>query len=175
MSTYLISIYFDEETNEYMEKLIIRIAGKVGNESMLNIPPHITVGMITAGYEEDAISRLKMVAEKINEFELQLVSVGLFASKVVFLQPVLSRGLQELCDLVDMQFAELVHESSRYKPYGWVPHLTLAKNLSGNQQLEVIKLLQGEKISRKVKVKSIGLATTKPYNNVALWDIGESD
>lgn len=171
MSTFLISIYFDKETNEYISGLMSRIAQKTSNDTMLAIPPHITIGMINTDDVEEACLKLESIVKSIKSFEIQLISVGMFGSKVVYIEPVLSKELHELCEMVNRTYAGEIHMSSRYKPFGWLPHITVAKYLTKEQQLEAVKLLQDENVFRNVRIEKIGLATTKPYKDVSLLEI----
>lgn len=171
MSTFLISIYFDEQTNKYISALMDRIASKTSNNAMRDIPPHITVGMIHTADARDASQKLTTVVEQTKTFDIQLTAVGMFGSKVVYIEPVLAKELHELCEIVNRTYADAIHMSSRYKPFAWMPHITIAKHLTKGQQLEVLKVLQDENILRNARVEKLGLATTKPFKDIVTFTL----
>ena len=56
--------------------------------------------------------------------------------------------------------------SNYYKPFSWLPHITLAKTLSREQMLDAVKVMQDFK-SIKANVVKIGLAKVNPHEDVS--------
>lgn len=87
---YLLSIYFDEKTNKTIQTLIDKVAGKTGNDFMIEgkVPPHITVSAFETKQEEKVLERLRAVAKDLSQNNLCWVSVGTFLPNVIYLAPV---------------------------------------------------------------------------------------
>lgn len=107
---YHISIYFDEKTAAYMQKLMEKVAQVTGNHYMseANVPPHITLCALECADEEALKACLESTFGKRGDAQtgtrenstLQWVSVGTFLPGVIFLQPVLNEYLQGLMEQV---------------------------------------------------------------------------
>ena len=65
---YLISIYFDEETNKRIQRYINLVAEKTGNTFMTagHVPPHITVSAFEAREEENVKEIFYFVEGKVD-------------------------------------------------------------------------------------------------------------
>ena len=55
---YLISLYFDDVTNERIQSYMNQIAKRTGNEVMLadKVPPHITLSAFETTQESEAVA-----------------------------------------------------------------------------------------------------------------------
>lgn len=95
---YLISIYFDIDSDKKLKSYIKHVAKATGNSFMLdnNVPPHITVAAVETKQEDVVISRVEELIKKLTCGEIKFVSVGSFASKVIYVQPVLNEYLHNL-------------------------------------------------------------------------------
>ena len=60
---YLVSLYFDKQTDYILSNLMKQIAKKGGNSYMLErqIPPHLTIGMVKQGKETDLLQHLACI------------------------------------------------------------------------------------------------------------------
>ena len=63
---YLISIYFDENTEKILNSHIQHVAKATGNTFMLDnhVPPHITVAAVETKQEDMVISRVEELIKK---------------------------------------------------------------------------------------------------------------
>lgn len=170
---YLISVYFDEQTDKKIRSLINHVAEKTGNRFMLDnhVPPHITVAAIETRHEEEAIETLDKIVPKLEKGTLQWVSVGAFFSQVIFLQPVLNEYLHNLLVELSDNLSEVPDTiiSPYYQPFSWLPHCTIAKQLSKEQMNEAYQVLQNKFTPFKGQVVKIGIAKTNPHRDIKVW------
>lgn len=141
---YLISAYFDENTNKILKHLQQRIADKTGNDFMIrnNVMPHLTISAIEArnvdvlipAFEKVCRERLQPLDEKgvvnINN-TINIVSVGQLFPRVIYAAPVLNEYMMNLSISIYNEFATIpeTNISKFYQPYSWMPILHLANVL----------------------------------------------
>ena len=167
---YLISIYFDEETNRRLQWLIDGVAKYTGNKEMLlgNVPPHITIAAFWADSEECARNIFRNVAREVTSGEVQWVSPGCFLPQVLYVAPVLNEYLHQLSvkTYKEASIEKDVQISRCYQPFAWFPHTTVAKRLSTEQMAKGFENLQKHFVPFKGIAAEIGLAKTNPYTNL---------
>lgn len=173
---YLISIYFDDKTNKYLQKLIERVADATGNYFMTDnhVPPHITVAAMETRDEARAITELeKLAKEQLHKGEIRLVSVGAFLPQVIYAEPVLNEYLHELSKQLNGTIGRLPETkmSNSYNPFGWIPHCTIGKQLSKEQMQAAFEVLQNQFVPHTATVTSIGIAKPNPHRDLALWNL----
>lgn len=172
---YLISIYFDEKTNKELQRLINHVAEKTGNTFMLDnqVPPHITIAALETRDEKMAIEAVEACVGKLRQGTLKWVSAGAFFPQVLFAQPVLNEYLHELSVQLNDAVKGLSETkiSSYYKPFGWLAHTTIAKQLTKEQMQVAFELLQNLFVPFEGKVVSIGIAKPNPHRDIALWKL----
>lgn len=156
---YLISLYFDKQTEKRIQYLIERVAKVSGNRYLLEhqIPPHLTVGMVS---EVDNLEQIQLTGGKV-----QFVSIGMFKTNTIFLQPVLNEYLYHISTQIQQV------EGSRYQMFHWIPHVTIGKRFTREEQLAAVALLQKEFGIFEGTVTRIGLAKTQPYEDIYLRDL----
>lgn len=164
---YLLSIYFDEKSNEKIRSYMYNVAEASGNSFMTdnNVPPHITIAAFNTKNEEYAIRAYNTIKTKFTEGNVNWVSVGNFGVSVVYITPVLNEYLHNLCTTVyhELGRIEEIDIDNKYTPFNWLPHTTIAKTLSKEQQLIAISTLQDRFCVSNGHVVKIGLARTNPY------------
>lgn len=173
---YLISIYFDEKADRQIRKIIQHVAEKTGNTFMLDnhVPPHITVAAIETKDEELAIEALEVCAKQLQQGKLRFIATGAFFPQVLYLEPVLNAYLHELVCAINVAVKDLPDTivSPYYQPFSWLPHVTLAKQLSGEQMLTAFETLQKRFTSFEGTVTQIGIARTNPHRDLQVWELG---
>lgn len=167
---YLISVYFDSNTNKLLNNYIESAANATSNTFMLdnNVPPHITIAGFRTKDEELAIRAYQAIADKFSEGEIDWVTVGLFGQSVVYASPVLNEYLHKLSVTAYKVLSNLeeIELDKRYIPFNWLPHATIAKTLTKEQQLTAISVLQDRFCVTSGNVIKIGLARTNPFENI---------
>lgn len=171
---YLISLYFDDETEKKICSFINKAAEKSNNYFMIdgNVPPHVTISSFYGKDEKRIIDSLGGIIEKFRADDLQWVSVGCFPG-VLYLAVVLNEYLHSISvDIYDViNKLEGVNISRKYRPFQWLPHTTVAKSLSEEQINVVFAEIQKEFSVFQGKVVKIGLACTNPYHDIKVWEL----
>lgn len=174
---YLISLYFDRQTEEVLQKYITRTAEKTGNFYMLKhqIPPHLTIAVCRSNREDELISALDECAGTWHRGELEWAAVGSFKPHVLFLMPVLNWYLHGLCVSANRIIDNLGEreDASRYQPFRWIPHTTIARTLTERQMLTGFHVLQANFSPFSGLGVRIGLARSSPYQGIRIWELSE--
>ena len=89
---YLISVYFDQKTNQILQRYINQIAVKTGNTFMTDnqVPPHMTISAIEAKSAEILKPGFMSLKGKITQGMVSFVSVGQLLPYVMYVTPVLN-------------------------------------------------------------------------------------
>ena len=79
---YLISIYFDKETEDRLNLTMQRVAKATGNYFMLDhqVPPHITVASVETKHEGELIAQIESITKDLKQGEIKFVSAGSFST-----------------------------------------------------------------------------------------------
>lgn len=172
---YLVSIYFDEKTNQRLKQYIEQLAQKTGNTFMIdgNVPPHITVGAFETKQEAAVKEGLEQVFGGLKSGKLQLVSIGTFQTSSIFISAVYNEYLHNMCKAVCCALGQVDETVIRknYQPFNWLPHVTIGKTLSKEQQLTAFEELQKSFGPLEASVLKIGLSKTNPYMDICTWEI----
>lgn len=172
---YLISIYFDETTDNRIRSYMKQIAKYTGNTLMLdgNIPPHITIAEFQTDSEKKAKGIFERIIKQAAGGSLQWVSVGMFLPHVIYLSPILN---EYLCQLSEITYKEMILEenvtlSPYYRPFRWLPHATLSKKLTKEQMRIAFEVMQNQFGPFESGVSKIGLSKTNPYTDLAIFKL----
>ena len=169
---YLISVYFDEQTDNKIRSYMKQIAKHTGNLAMIegNVPPHITVGAFKADSEEKAKTVFANITKQAGAGEIQWVSVGTFLPRVLYLMPVLNEYLHHLLVITTKEMSKQeVLINSQYQPFSWLPHATLGKALNIEEMRTAFEVMQSQFAPFESKVTKIGLAKTSPYKDLEIF------
>lgn len=176
---YLISIYFDKETNKKIKSYINAVAKHTGNTYMLDaeVPPHITISSVEAQLEkeEEIIRQLENCVKELAKGKIQWVSVGAFLPYVLYLTPVLNEYLYGISAIVyeNLEEVEGISISKYYRPFQWLPHTTIGKKLSQEEMRKAFEVMQNQFAPFSGTVTKIGLAKTNPYQDIVTFELGE--
>ncbi len=178
---YLISLYFDSNTNKQLSQYIEAVAKVSGNDYMLvnHVPPHITVSSfeICGNGEIDVVQMLKgkisMALHDVTKGDVQWVGCGSFVNSVLYLMPVLNAYLQDIMErtynaVADCQNVEI---SKFYRPFQWIPHTTIGKKMNAEELTKGFATVQGNFHILRGKIIRIGLAKASPYEEIAEWKL----
>ena len=172
---YLISIYFDKDTEKRINSMMQHVADATGNTFMQDnqVPAHITVAAVETRNETALMEQMEALIKQLSTGEIKFVSVGSFATKVLYLQPVLNEYLHTLSEVVKKELEGLEDTilSPYYQPFNWLPHTTIAKQLTKEQMQQAFSVLQNEFVPMEGKVVRIGVAKTNPHRDIKLWEL----
>ncbi len=167
---YLISIYFDERTDVRIRSYIKQIAKYTGNTLMLdgNVPPHITIAAFRAESEEQAKEVFQAASRDVASGMIQWVTVGSFLPGVIYISPILNEYLHQLSEIYNKEIIQCqnVQSDTRYQPFNWLPHTTLAKHLTKEQMKVGFEVMQNQFGSFEGGATKIGLSKTNPYRDI---------
>lgn len=174
---YLVSIYFDEKTEMWIEKYIEDVAKKSGNTFMLdnNVPPHITIAAFETDKVEEVIKAMERGKNSINSGSITWASVATFLPSVIYFAPVLNEYLYRLSANVNSIIVNVegVKLSDKYIPFNWIPHTTIGKKLSKDEMKIAFDVLQNSFGMFNGRAVSIGIAKTNPYEDIFSQKLGE--
>lgn len=170
---YLVSAYFDETSNKILEDYIKKVALASGNDFYIanKVPAHLTLLALEARTVEELIPNFEKLTlqdnTKLKSGEISIVTVGQLMPRVLYLAPFINEYLFDLQARVYEAFKDLpeVKISSYYKPYSWLPHITIGKTLTSEQMLRGVEVLEDFR-SLNGKIVKIGLAKVNPHEDV---------
>lgn len=172
---YLLSVYFDKKTEKQLQMMIDDIASSTGNDFFLknNVPPHMTISTFEARSEEIAVQVFQRLEQKLHSFEIDLVSAGVFFPYVIYCQPILNQELMELAETVYSILKEMpeIKVSGMYRPYSWIPHVTLGKKLDKEQMQKAFAVMQKRFVPIKAKIERIGISDTNPHRDLKVISV----
>lgn len=172
---YLISLYFDEKSNQILKRYINRIAEKTGNAFMTDnhVPPHMTVAAIEARSAEILKPAFCSLRGMIKQGMVSFVSIGQLLPYVMYVTPVLNGYLSD----VSLQVYEAVKNipetsvSKYYRPLSWLPHVTIGKKLDKEQMIKALEVMQEGFVPFEATVTGIGLAKVNPHEDVEKFSL----
>jgi 2'-5' RNA ligase len=171
---YLISAYFDENTNRVLQGYIEKVAKVTGNDFMVanHVPPHLTLSAIEARSVDVLVPAFEKLDSKISRGDISLITVGQLMPKVLYVSPYLNEYLQNLEQQVFDCFKDIPNTtiSSCYRPFSWLPHITLAKTLTREQMLAAVQTMVDFK-RLDASIVGLGLAKVNPHQDVRLIDL----
>lgn len=167
---YLISAYFDDQTNKRLQRYIEKIAEKTGNTFMTQnqVPPHMTISSVEARNGEVLLPYIEQLENVLCQGKIQFVSVGMFLPYVMYVAPVLNAYLQKMVEQIYYSVcrAPEVSVSRFYQPMQWMPHVTLGKKLTKEQMQIAFEIMQEGFAPFEGMVTGIGLAKTNPHEDI---------
>ncbi len=172
---YLVSIYFDEKTENWIRKYIESVAAKTGNRFMLDnkVQPHITIASFETDKIDEVIERLKGIRSKLERGQITWASVAAFFPSVIYLAPVLNEYLHNLSMIVTENIRSVsgVKLGKIYQPFNWIPHTTIGKKMSKEEMQIAFKVLQNSFGMFSGETVQIGVAKTNPYEDIIRWEL----
>lgn len=170
---YLVSLYFDDESTVKIQKLIHKTAAKSGNDFMIanKVPPHITISAFQGSKEEEIVKTLDCLFENKHKGDITWASVGAFKSSVLYLAPILNEYMHSLAEEIykGVSLIDGISMSKMYLPFHWLPHTTIAKQLSREQLILGFDELSKNFNIFSGKVVRVGLSKTNPLEEIRTW------
>jgi 2'-5' RNA ligase len=172
---YLISAYFDDNTNRLLQVYIDRIAKATGNNFMTDnhVPPHLTLLAIEARDVKTLALGFESLEGKLNATSIHIVTMGQMLPYVMYVAPVLDSALFGLQNTVTDAFKTIPETtiSKYYLPYSWFPHITLAKKLQKDQMQTAFCVMQERFQPIKGAITKIGLAKVNPHKDICMYHL----
>ena len=172
---YLISIYFDRQTNKILQRYIDKIADRTDNHFMIDnhVPPHMTIASIEARNIDVLKPAFAALNGKLYSGSMRIVSVGQLFPYVMYAMPVLNQNLFKLSWEVYNAFCDIPETtmSEYYKPFSWLPHITLGKTLDKVQMQKAFQAMQESFIPFTAQFEEIGLAKVNPHEDAVRFKL----
>ena len=173
---YLITAYFDDNTNNKLQNIIDEIATVSGNDFMIknNVVPHLTISAFDEKSTDKAIELFDKIEDRLHYDEILIPSVGVFLPYVIYAQPTKNQYLTELSDDI-YDVLRNGHDTivnRYYIPPDWIPHITLGKKLGNDQMQQAFKVVQDRFLPVNAHITSFGLS--KPNSLTNLITFGKS-
>ncbi len=170
----LISLYFDKKSENQIQSYINDVAMRCGNTFMIDnqVPPHITVSAFEAKNLDNVVESLELAVSNIIQNKIEWVTVGTFPT-VIFIQPVLNEYLHNISSAICECISQIPDTkiSKYYKPFSWLPHATIAKQLSEEEMRKAFDALQKSFGMFEGEIVRIELAKKNPYRVIASWEL----
>ncbi|MCY3712450.1 MAG: 2'-5' RNA ligase family protein [Gemmatimonadetes bacterium] len=165
---YAIELFYDDASEQAVRHIWDGLGTALGQPSLseLGSRPHVSLAVYGDDlHTNDFPERLLEFARSIDPFDFTLSSLGTFAGQegVVFLAPVVTRRLLE----VHAQFHEVFskHKDAGmgyYLPGHWVPHCTIAIDLSAAEVTEALAYCREVFQPISGRFQEIGLVEFRP-------------
>ena len=110
---YLITVYFDEQSNKTIQRYMNKVAEYTGNHFMIDntVPPHLTVLSFQSNDQQDVINRLKKSINSLFTGSIYYVSLGVFLPYVLYITPVLNNYLMDISFYLHMKILRIFRSS----------------------------------------------------------------
>src|SRR6266850_6044282 len=103
--------------------------------------PHVSVGIWDGLEREAAEAELTRFAAETTPLPISLASVGFFPQTAVFLAPTVTSALLDLQASLHARFSRVGTAAwEHYRPGTWVPHCTLAMDLTTEQLARALEI-----------------------------------
>ncbi len=123
---------FDRQTEEHFDALIERLAQVTGNTTRLcnGQPPHVSMGIFDIVDDSDPVRVMEGVLRGLQPFSVTFDALGAFLPGTLIAAPIMTDEMIAMNRAIHTA-ADPIFVPSRQYVYGtWVPHLTLAAELT---------------------------------------------
>lgn len=137
--------------------------------------PHLTLSVHDASVEALLVPLVEAFAQVIPVFSISIASIGTFPGRegVVFAAPVVTNHLLAL----HTHFHDRLSKAGllvdpHYQPGHWVPHVTLAQELSSEAVAEVVRRSRDSDLFGTARIVEIGIIEFPPSQPVCRFALG---
>lgn len=174
---YLLSLYFEINDTQILQNYIQYIEQKSKNTYLRDhhIPVHLTVATIRKADILQFKQEIDCLIKTMYTGTLELAAIGAFGQHTLYIMPVLNRYLFDLSFRLNQMIDQFDHnrDHNRYRPYSWIPHITVARKLDHQQFYKAFEGLSDIFKPFKIKVTKIVLSQRKPYQDIEIWELRE--
>ncbi len=164
---FAVEMYMDADSEAKIRRTWESLAEAGIKSSMLEAGyrPHVSLGVCEELDVNGLARELSSFAESISPFALTLSSVGLFPSSegVIFLGVTPTERLLEVNHDFHQFFGKYAKaQREHYQTGKWVPHCTLAFDLSDGMLAEAIEVCRRMPLPIHSRIEEIGVAEVSP-------------
>ena len=175
-----VELYFDPDSDLAIRRIWSGIADAFGLSTMLTNGerPHVSLGVYSNDLDHRSfLQELPAFSKSLAPLEVQLGSVGTFPTEegVVFLAPVVTRELLAVHERFHTAFSRFGGcSSAHYLPGNWVPHSTVATDLTGAEIGQVGQYCWEHFRPKRGWFQEIGLVEFRPVRELATFKLGSA-
>lgn len=163
---FAVEMYMDAESEASIRGTWEALAATGIKSAMLDAGyrPHVSLGVCEELDVDGLTQELSSFTEKLSPFALTLSSIGLFPSSagVIFLGITPTRRLLDVNVEFHQFFGKYAKAQRDYQIGKWVPHCTLAFDLSESIVAEAIEVCRRMPLPIYSRVEEIGIAEVSP-------------
>ena len=167
---YSTELYFDHDSEDKIKKYL-EIIKREGIENLfynLGASPHLSLAVYN-----DNIDYLGLI-KKLKKFQLSKMNIsfkniGYFCSdeNAIFLSPKINNELLDLHKRYHEDFKEYIkHELEYYLPKNWVPHCSMAFEVSNEDFIKALRILKDNFEPLDVTIEKIGFIKFRPIERL---------
>ncbi len=177
---YAVELYFDPDSDLAIRRIWSGIADAFGLSTMLTNGgrPHVSLAVYSDDLDHRSfLQELPAFSKSLAPLEVQLGSVGTFPTEesVVFLAPVVTRELLAVHERFHTAFSGFGGcSSAHYLPGNWVPHSTVATDLTGAEIGQVGQHCWEHFRPKRGWFQEIGLVEFRPVRELATFKLGST-
>ena len=107
--------------------------------------------------------------------KINIVSPGQLLPYVMYVAPVLNEYLDKMSQEIASMTEKIpgIKLSKYYRPYSWLPHITIGKTLGRDEMIKAFQILQQYFVPFEANVTEIGLAKTNPHEDIVRFELSE--
>ena len=164
--SYAITALFDAGTEDSLAQLRASLV-EAGYGDPLAVPvrPHLTLEILDALDAEAVRGALRSFCYEVPPLAIHIGAVGTFPSSegVVYLAPVVTPALLSMHARLYEVLGEAAEQAmDTYRPHNWVPHCTLAINLTPDQVMSAIGLIREADVFHTASLVQVAVAQFPP-------------
>ena len=135
--------------------------------------PHVSVGIWDSLDRDAAEAELTRFAAEVAPLPTTLASVGFFPHVAVFLAPTVTSELLELQASLHARFGRVgAAPWEHYRPGGWVPHCTLATDVTPEQFTRALEVARRVALPIACRLVEIGIVEFRPVKQLISRPLG---
>ena len=141
------------------------------------LAPHLTLAGFEAFDFPTLVEALTDALDEVLSFPVTFASLGAFVgeNRVLFLAPVITKPLLALHERIYTAVSANVQDNdARYAPEAWIPHCTLAMELTDSHLAEGIRHLSRLDLPLQAHITRVQLVTYPELSVLAAWSLETS-
>ena len=156
---------FEPQTEAYFNKLINTLAQVTGTttRSCNGQPPHVSMGLFDIVDKSDPIRVMEDVLRSLRPFSMTFDALGAFLPGTLIATPVVTDDMIAMNKAIHFVADQVFVPSKQYVYGTWVPHLTLASELTHEELVQAFDTAGQEWQPISSRAVSISLVHHFPY------------
>ncbi len=156
---------FEPHTEELLNELINKLARVTGNTARAGSgqPPHISMGIFDVVDKSDPVRVMEGVLQGLKPFDVSFVTLAAFLPGTLIVTPVVTDEMIAMNRAIHSVADRVFVPSSQYVYGSWVPHLTLALELTREELTMAFDAAGQDWKPFSTRTASVSLVHQSPY------------